>query len=83
MEDGDKPHPYIGGSRLLSPRLRPLVFYYLAKDAKKCRSLGEEVQANAIRLQGAALVAVRNNLNKKMFADGHEGRALQQSDTTR
>ena len=25
-----------------------------AKDAKKCRSLGEEVQANAIRLQGAA-----------------------------
>ena len=26
-----------------------------------------------IRLQGAALVAVRNNLNKKMFADGHKG----------
>jgi hypothetical protein len=22
-------------------------------------------------------VAVRNNLNKKMFADGHEGRTLQ------
>ena len=35
------------------------------------------------RLQGAALVAVRHKFNIHMFADGHKGRTLQPSDTTR
>ena len=62
MEDGDKPHPYTGGTPLALLQAALARFLSLAKPQRmqrSRRSLGEEVQANVIRLQGAALVAVR------------------------
>jgi hypothetical protein len=35
------------------------------------------------RLQGAALVAVRKHMNIEFTTDGHKGRTLQPSGTTR